>query len=249
MKETIYTIPVNEAYERDEECPICYLAKKLEKEAIEYALGAAMMEPDYRTQSNEVGYCNKHFAELIKIPNKLGLALVLETHIAEIRKKTALYEQLAEKAVSAKSSVFKKSDKKEQLSQISKGLAQINSGCMICNKTNSTVDRYIDVLLYMWNKDDDFKKKFDDSKGVCLPHFEKLCTAAAESLPADTAAEFIRVLCKKQNAELERINDEVHRFTLKFDYRNRDMELGSAKDAPQRAAQKVGGYTEFPDEE
>ena len=48
MKETIYTIPINEAYDENCECPLCFLYSRLEKEAVEYALGAAMMEPDYR---------------------------------------------------------------------------------------------------------------------------------------------------------------------------------------------------------
>ena len=81
MKETIYTIPLNEAYEEESECPLCFLEKKLEDEALEYALGAAMMEPDYRVESNEVGYCNRHFERLLAMPNKLSLALVLETHL------------------------------------------------------------------------------------------------------------------------------------------------------------------------
>ena len=64
----------------------CVIEKKLEAEAVEYALGAAMMEPDYRIISNEKGYCNKHFSMMFAKPNKLSLALVLETHIDEIIK-------------------------------------------------------------------------------------------------------------------------------------------------------------------
>ena len=41
MKEKIYTIPINEAVESDSECPFCLIEKKLEKESIEYTLGAA----------------------------------------------------------------------------------------------------------------------------------------------------------------------------------------------------------------
>ena len=33
MKEQIYTIPVNEVYETDFECPLCELEKRLEREA------------------------------------------------------------------------------------------------------------------------------------------------------------------------------------------------------------------------
>ncbi len=60
MKEKIYTIPVNEAYDTDCECPLCHLEKQLETKAIDYALGAAMMEPDYRMESNEKGCHTYH---------------------------------------------------------------------------------------------------------------------------------------------------------------------------------------------
>ena len=50
MKEQIYTIPVNEVYDTDCECPLCELEKKLEKETLDYALGAAMMEPEFRME-------------------------------------------------------------------------------------------------------------------------------------------------------------------------------------------------------
>ena len=53
MKEKIYTIPLTEAYEEDCECPFCKLEQQLEQEAVEYALGASMMEPDSRVNSNE----------------------------------------------------------------------------------------------------------------------------------------------------------------------------------------------------
>ena len=43
MKEQIYTIPVNEAFDTPCECPLCVLEKRLEDEAVEYALGAAMI--------------------------------------------------------------------------------------------------------------------------------------------------------------------------------------------------------------
>ena len=50
MKEQIYTIPVNEVYDTDCECPLCELEKKLEKETLDYARGAAMMDPEFRME-------------------------------------------------------------------------------------------------------------------------------------------------------------------------------------------------------
>ena len=52
MKETIYTIPVNDAYNSDLECPLCQLRKRCEDNEIEYYLGPSLMEPDTRKITN-----------------------------------------------------------------------------------------------------------------------------------------------------------------------------------------------------
>jgi hypothetical protein len=242
MKEKIYTIPVNEAYDTDCECPLCSLEKQLEQEAIDYALGAAMMEPDYRTESNEKGYCNKHYSEMFKRPNKLSLALVLDTHLEEIRKKLQKFEKSAASLEKSSSGLFKKSGAAELSAKMSDTLAKTEDGCMICQKINTTMERYIDVLLYMWTNDEAFKKKFDKSKGICLKHSKMLLDMSTKSLKDAQAAQFIAALYKKQSAELARIQDDIHKFTLKFDYRNKDMPWGTAQDAPIRTIEKISGY-------
>ena len=46
MAEQLYTIPVNEAFEADFECPICAMHRSLERNAIEYTMGPSYMEDD-----------------------------------------------------------------------------------------------------------------------------------------------------------------------------------------------------------
>lgn len=49
MKETIYTIPVNEAFEKPCECPMCNLENRFENDRVNYYLGPSLMgagEPD-----------------------------------------------------------------------------------------------------------------------------------------------------------------------------------------------------------
>ena len=65
--DTIYTIPVNEAFEASAAdsscgCPFCALYNKLEDDELELILGASMMEPDVRIKTNM-----KAFAEFITI--------------------------------------------------------------------------------------------------------------------------------------------------------------------------------------
>ena len=61
MKETIYTIPINEAFDIECNCAICAIENRIEKEEIEYTLGPAMMEPDFRIISNKKGFCKIHY--------------------------------------------------------------------------------------------------------------------------------------------------------------------------------------------
>ena len=218
MKEQIYTIPINEAFDEICECPLCIIERQLEKEAVEYELGPAMMEPDHREESNEKGYCRRHLEMMLESPNKLSLALILDTHLQEVRKKTS--------GLSAeKKGLFKKEKPT---------IAETVDSCMVCQKLDKTMKRYCSVLADIWKDEPEFRKKFDESKGFCLPHFEMLLKYGN--------TEFLKALIEKEEKELARINEDIHKFTLKFDYRNRDMEWGTAKDAPERCVEKTVGY-------
>lgn len=240
MKEQIYTIPINEAMEADTECPLCMLYRKCEEEAVDYALGAAMMEPDFRIESNEKGYCNKHFEMMFKKPNKLSLALVMETHLAENEKHLKEFEKAVEALKDCKKGLFKKSDSKQTISGIAQMLKKREDSCIICDKINYTMGRYISVFADMWRTEPEFRKKVQESKGFCLPHMRMLLEVA-EKMPDKDRAEFVVFLYEKQKEELKRISEDVHRFTLKFDYRNKDMEWGTAADAPIRSIEKTAG--------
>ena len=57
MKEKLYTIPVNDAFKEDCECPLCNIYKKLEQEALEYTLRpSTYMTDDRRLESDKVGF-------------------------------------------------------------------------------------------------------------------------------------------------------------------------------------------------
>ncbi len=218
MKEKIYTIPINEAFDESCECPLCLIEKRLENEAVEYELGAAMMEPDHRELSNEKGFCKKHLEMMFETPNKLSLALVLDTHLTSVREKISALKD-------AKKGLFKKENPT---------IKETVESCIVCEKIEKTMERYMDVLVEMWKDEPEFREKFQKSRGFCLSHFEKLLERAK--------GDFLKVLIEKEEKELEKINEDIHKFTLKFDYRNRDMEWGTAKDAPKRCVEKIVGY-------
>lgn len=225
MKEKIYTIPVNEAFSSDSECAFCYLEELLERDSVEYTLGAAMMEPDFRIESNKKGFCKNHYSMLFSKQNKLSLALILESHLLEL---TNEFETLLKNP--------KKNDK------CSKWFLKNRCSCVICDRINSTMKRYVEVFFYMWSHDDEFKNKVINSKGFCLNHLETIYNNSFKYLNKKDAVEFLKIIYGKEKGELENIRNDIHKFTLKFDYRNKDMEWGSAIDAPIRTIEKLSGY-------
>ena len=84
-----FTIPVNEAFEASAAdpgcgCPLCALARKLEADELDLILGASMMEPDVRIKTNRQGFCRTHYDLMFVRKNRLGMALTLESHLAEL---------------------------------------------------------------------------------------------------------------------------------------------------------------------
>ena len=86
MRESILTIPVNEIFEPKEGCPICRMRDMLEQRTVDYIMGAAMMEPDVRIETNRQGFCKTHFEQMRACKNRLSLALMLQTHLQSLQK-------------------------------------------------------------------------------------------------------------------------------------------------------------------
>ena len=98
MRYHIDTIPVWDAMKLEGECLLCTLERKTELGEAERYLGASVMEPDTRVQVNEKGFCQHHHAMLYSMSNRLGHALMLESHMIENREKLAKISDKLEKS-------------------------------------------------------------------------------------------------------------------------------------------------------
>ncbi|HPD00450.1 MAG TPA: DUF6062 family protein [Acetivibrio sp.] len=254
MKEKIYTIPVTDAFKTECECPMCVLEKKLEDENIEYILGPFLMEPEGRIQTNESGFCRRHFELLYNSQvNRLGLGLIVDTHMQEQNSElNKLYESkknLLKKDAEAslmKNITNKLSSKQTEtqkfVDELINKLDNLDNSCTICSRISYTMDRYIDVILYLYFKEEDFKAMFDRQNGFCLKHFRLLLEGTKKYLNSKETAIFVDDLISIQVRNLERIQQEVNWFTQKFDYRNNDAPWGNSKDALIRSIQKLVSY-------
>ncbi|MCX7708229.1 MAG: DUF6062 family protein [Clostridia bacterium] len=256
MKEKIYTIPVTEAFRVDCECPICVLEKKLEDEYIDYVLGPSLMEPDSRVETNDKGFCRRHYELLYnKQANRLGLGLIIDTHLCEQNKKLKdSYKAKSDaikketglsmlKNLSAKVST-KKTETDKFVEEVISQLASLENSCSVCSKLDHTMDRYIDVVIYLWFKETEFKELFTN-KGFCLKHFRVLLEGARKYLSGKDLAIFVGALFELEIENLERVQQEVNWFTKKFDYRFNEAPWGNSKDAVPRSIQKISGYCDL----
>ncbi len=225
MKEKIYTIPVNDAYAAPGHCPLCSLESTLTDSLLDYYLGPALMEPDVRKATNEKGFCMKHLSGLYnREENRLGLGLILHTHTADLVKD--LNPGLSQSAPTGRTGLFKgrQKDYRQDLLAMADRIEERVRSCIICDRLNNTMDRYLDVIFYQYFDDPDFKKKFDEGSGYCLPHVALLLRGAARHLNQDQAAKIVGALSGLQNRSLETLRDDVEWFTLKFDYRNHEKD-------------------------
>lgn len=253
MKEKIYTIPVSDAFAEDCECPLCVLEKRLEDESIDYALGPALMEPDKRQETNELGFCRDHFEAMYNSQeNRLGLALMIDTFLQEknarIKKifdnKVKSLEKDASagmvKNISNKLS-SKQTDTDKLIFELVEQLDGIERSCAICKKLEHTMDRYMDVIFYLYFKEPDFRNTFQSKKGFCLKHLKQLLSSSGKYLNSAQRAIFTKELMEMQLSHLDRIEKEVDWFTKKFDYRYNDAPWGNSKDAVIRSIKKIRG--------
>lgn len=228
MKEKIYTIPINEAMEKMGECPLCIIEKNLDESAVEYFLGAAMMESDVRTVTNEKGFCHGHFEKMLGKKNVLSLALVLQSRLAHVQKGV---EGLAP---SQKNKLFAG----KQKACFYNKLSSLHGSCAACDRVLGQMNACTQNMAYMIRHDEDFKNKFFSSKGVCIKHFATLLPALErEGVSAETMQKVIKLEIKN----LSRLSDEIDYFIKKFDYRNQNEPWNGTEDSPERCCGKLSG--------
>ena len=233
MKEKIYTVPVNDAFAADTECPICSMFEQLENEAIEYTMGPSYMEDDIRAVTDKKGFCQHHIRKIYEQNNRLGYALVMKTHLDYVIKTIETYNQ--DKG-SGKSFL-----KKGKESQVCSYIDELDSSCFVCDKIANTIERYIDTIFYMYKHDKEFKNIFSNCKGFCTSHYGLLMKKASEKLSGNEYSEFTELVTTLYIDNMKRVRDDVEWFINKFDHKYADAPWKNAKDSLARATLKDTG--------
>ena len=248
MRYHIDTIPVWDSLKLDGECLFCALKRKTELGEAERYLGASVMEPDTRIQVNEKGFCRAHHAMLFSMSNRLGHALMLESHNARTRERLEKQLDDLEKAAKAYSEagllerVKKGQQAKQAIRSAADEIGTMASTCIMCGSIDENMDRYLHTFFHLYQNDTEFRKRFESCKGVCLPHLADLARIAPEELPAKEVAGFISMLSSLMKSNMERMQEDISWFIKKFDYRFTEEPWKNSQDAVPRAVNKLRGW-------
>ena len=233
MKEKLYTIPVNDAFDSGCECPVCAMRQILETQSVEYTMGPSYMEDDIRAETDRLGFCTRHMNMIYEQKNMLGMALVLKTHMKKTRQDL---EKLAKEPVKAVP-LFKKPEK----SAVGEYVRKLQDSCFICNRINQVFDRYVTTIFHLYRTDEAFREKYRGSKGFCTEHFGLLMEQAPKELKGDTLASFVQDTARLYLDNMQRVEEDLDWFINKFDYRYQNEPWKNAKDAVPRAMIKTNG--------
>ena len=249
MRYHIDTIPVWDAMKLDGECLMCALERKTELGEAERYLGASVMEPDVRVKVNDRGFCRKHHAMLFTMSNRLGHALMLESHTIEIREKLARIsaslnknaDQLKNSGIADKLNGKNKAAAAEIQKQ-AQAVTEMADSCLMCDTIEENMNRYIHTFFHLYQNDTEFRNRFEKSKGLCLPHLGKLLEAATPELGAKELGQFVETVTRLEKENMDRIQEDISWFIKKFDYRYENESWKNSKDAVERTVNKARGW-------
>lgn len=240
MKEKLHTIPVLDAFGQDCECPVCAMYQKLEENAINYTIGAgaSYMEEDIRAQTDEQGFCRRHLQDLYKYPNKIGLALILKTHMDYTIREL---EKAAKAPLPSPNSLLRKNRKRT--SPVIDYIEAQEQKCFVCGYISRSFENYLKTIFYLYEREEDFRRQFEESKGFCTAHYKTLFALAPEYLNKKYLETFLTTLSHLYLTHFKRVRDDVEWFICKNDYRYREEPWKNAKDALPRALTKTGSIS------
>lgn len=234
MKVVLETIPLWDALREDSECPLCSLMKKAEEDSVSYYLSSAIMTPEVRVETNTKGFCPKHFYLLVLKNKPQSLSLMMDTYYGENEKQFKKGFSLIEKAKS-------KRDSQKAIEVFSNEVKEREKGCLICSRMDDRLYRYAFTLASLFVQDDEFKKAFLNSKGLCLHHTLIESKIAWDAQDKDECVLFQKSLFALLEKNLERVRKDDWWMTQKYKGENYDKPWNGCEDAHKRAVLKLIG--------
>jgi hypothetical protein len=182
-------------------------------------------------KTNVVGFCPDHYRKLYARENKLGLGLVVHTH---------LQQQLPELRA-AFEAIRAAARKGRRMDEAASSLARLRDRCFICDLLRGDLDRYAFTILFLWSKDAEFMPRFRSSRGFCLDHFLSILAKGREMLRVDRLERWLGDVVPLMMDSLERLERELGAFTQLHHDANRSLGTDEERTALGRTLQKLAG--------
>jgi hypothetical protein len=196
-------------------CPICILVQRAGARYIEGTFNESMLDPDIRQKLiDSLGFCYEHTWKSInwKLSDALGQAILYQDLIKDVLNRIQVNDKYAG----------------SQLAGVLDPLAT----CPACRIEQATLERVIDSMG-VGLRDQDFIAEYNRSKGLCIPHLQRLLP----NLDGKRQA----VILSHQRDCMEDLKIELAEFIRKCDYRFRDEVIGKEGDSYKRAADMIKG--------
>jgi hypothetical protein len=172
-------------------------------------MGAAMMEPDVRMETNRLGFCHRHFMDLMRQGNRLSLGLMLDTYLEGLRG-----DIFAKKGILS----ALKPDKRTQKA------AKAEESCFVCAKVDWGMNHMVKTFFVMFRDDSAtapaFRPLFAAQEFICMPHYAWIREKASAALDKTTLPIFLNALDELVGNYVAGLNADVHGFCNSFDHRN-----------------------------
>ena len=212
---------IKDKFKVDCECPLCEIQKIVEEQFLHEFLNDAVMEDNTRIKVGKKGFCDKHLDMLLARPNKLSVALQLQTRIDVL---SDLYAQI---------------DSPRTAVKIADEIEKQSSTCVICDLTEESMVKYYKTIAQMFLREREFVKSLLRSKGFCMHHYAELLRYS--KFAGMLSKEYVKAISGVQSRNVERLKGELKWFCDKHDYRNANEPLGSAETALPRTREKLYG--------
>lgn len=226
MKPNITTIPITEIFEATDGCPICRMRRMLEEKYVEYITGSAMMAPDVRIQTNRTGFCHRHFSMMDNTGPRLSNALLLQTHIDELRGK-----------------VFPKKLSDPPTKAMLEAIRENRRTCYVCDRIDHDILHLLRTVYVQFGADGKFRRQYSAQDYICLDHYDLIMSnIGKKSMDKKALAAFYEATNTLSKQYADTLYDDVTHFTTMFDYRNAGGDYKNSKDAIERAIRFLTSY-------
>lgn len=226
MKPNITTIPITEIFTETAGCPICRMRRMLEEQYVEYITGAAMMAPDVRVITNRVGFCNRHYSMMVNNGPRLSNALLLQTHIDEVRGK-----------------VFPKKNSDPPSKQMLESIRELDGTCYVCDRIDHDILHLLSTVYVQFGQDPEFRKQYRAQEWICLDHYALLMSNVNKrAMDKKALTEFYEATNALSKGYMDVLYDDVTHFTSMYDYRNQGGDYKNSKDSIERSVNFITSY-------